>query len=98
MSSSGEFCCKEIKCHIDSGETPIRYIPKFREFGLSILDGGTAYQLIHYCPWCGSSLPASLRDEWFDIVYDELELEDVDDPNIPKEMLTDQWWRDRNIS
>lgn len=73
----------------------ITYIGKFREYGILILDGGSAFQEITFCPWCGSKLPDSLRDRWFEIVFDELELDGVDDPKLPKYMLSDLWWRNQ---
>jgi hypothetical protein len=42
------------------------YIPKFREYGIVILDGGSSMKRINYCPWCGTQLPSPLRDEWFE--------------------------------
>lgn len=42
------------------------YVPHFREYGLPIYDGGSSYLLIKYCPWCGTRLPVSTADEYFD--------------------------------
>jgi hypothetical protein len=72
-------------------DIPIIYIPKFREYGIKILDGGTSLQLIKYCPWCGAKLPISLRDKWFDEIY-KLNLE-PESPEIPEKYLTDEWWK-----
>lgn len=84
-------CCESMQINID-GDTAIRYIPKFREYGIAICDGGSSFQVINYCPWCGKKLPKSLRNEWFDIVYDELKLDDMDDDNLPEDMKTSTWW------
>jgi hypothetical protein len=65
-------------------------VNKFREYGISYLDGGSSCQLICFCPWCGHKLPDSLRDEWFDML-DEKGLE-PDSENIPKEFLTEAWY------
>lgn len=72
----------------------IVYLSKFREYGISILDGGSAFQEIRYCPWCGGKLPLSLRDEWFDEL-ERLEMEPGDE-NIPHEYLSDEWWLQRD--
>ena len=56
-------CCEEMKVHLDNGEAAINYIAKFREYGIKYLDGGTSFQQILYCPWCGTKLPESLRDQ-----------------------------------
>ena len=83
-------CCEEMVFHLTGEEVAIIYIPKFREYGIKILDGGSSFQLINYCPWCGCKLPLSLRTQWFDVL-DELALE-PGDPNIPAQMFTDEWW------
>ena len=44
----------------------IAYSPTFDEYGLIIHDGGASTLLIEHCPWCGTKLPASQRDRWFD--------------------------------
>lgn len=76
---------------ISAGETCLVYNPKFREYGLSVLDGGTSYILITFCPWCGTKLPQPLRDEWFDRL-ERMGLE-PNDPQIPEDMQTDAWWK-----
>ncbi|WP_425302983.1 DUF6980 family protein [Nocardia otitidiscaviarum] len=45
----------------------------------------------NYCPWCGAKLPDSLRDEWFDRIFD-LGLDGPEDVRIPVDMRTDAWW------
>jgi hypothetical protein len=56
------------------------------------MDGGSSVPLARFCPWCGTKLPDSLRDRWFDRL-DELGLEPEDEA-VPKEMMSDQWWRE----
>lgn len=87
------FCCDEMaRCALDA-DVALQYIPRFREFGIFITDGGTAIQQIAYCPWCGLKLPKSLRDEWFDAIWDMgLEPESA---QIPDEFQSDQWWKER---
>jgi hypothetical protein len=36
-----------------SDEETIRYIAKFREYGVRVLDGGSSYVVLRFCPWCG---------------------------------------------
>ncbi len=81
-----------MQVHLEAGEVAVSYIPKFREYGIWILDGGTSKQDIHHCPWCGKKLPSSLRDEWFDKL-DELGFEEPDDPGVPDAMRSEAWWR-----
>jgi hypothetical protein len=56
-------CCEEMHYHITNGEIGLIYVDKCREYGLEYRDGGTSYQIIRFCPWCGSKLPLSLSDE-----------------------------------
>jgi len=75
---------------IDSSESSVVFVSKFREYGLKIIDGGSSYLEINFCPWCGSRLPDSLRDEWFD----RLEYLGIDPAvnKIPEEFLNDLWY------
>jgi hypothetical protein len=53
-----------------------------------------------FCPNCGTKLPSSLRDEWFDILEQEYGLEDPceeDKQKVPQEFLTDEWWKKRGF-
>ena len=84
-------CCTEMFLHLSEGDVPIVYSLRFREYGIKINDGGTSFQEISYCPWCGSKLPNSLRREWFDRI-EKLGL-DPFDANIPSKMLSDSWWK-----
>jgi hypothetical protein len=66
------------------------FIPKFREYGIRVLDGGSSYIEISFCPWSGHKLPESLRDEWFS----RLEAQGIDpgvDP-IPLELQNEEWY------
>jgi hypothetical protein len=64
--TSFESCCDRMMAAVDNVEIPIVFTPKFREFGVKVLDGGTSTIELLYCPWCGKELPSSLRDRWFD--------------------------------
>ena len=74
-------------------DVPIIYLPKFREYGIDILDGGQSFLVFSYCPFTGIRLPKSLRDEWFDTI-EKLDI-DPEDSDIPEKFKTDQWWRER---
>ena len=56
-------CCNEMKKHLASKEVAIRYVPKFREYGISYLDDGTSFQEINFCPWCGKKTVDSFREQ-----------------------------------
>jgi hypothetical protein len=92
LMSVGFDFCEQLVAAIEDVDLPIRYLRKFREVGIAYSDGGTSYLLLVFCPFCGSSLPESLRRQWFDEL-DVLGLE-PDDPNIPAALTTDLWWQD----
>lgn len=90
QSATLPHACDRIVRAIGMEEVPVTYYPRFREYGIWILDGGTSVLTIEFCPFCGLGLPPSTRDQWFDSLEAlGLELED----DLPDEMRSDQWWR-----
>ena len=91
METSAEGTCEH---HADRWSCPdalVSYSARFDEYGIIIHDGGSSKIAIHYCPWCGSKLPESQGDRWFD----ELEALGFSDPfedDIP-DIYTDHRWR-----
>jgi hypothetical protein len=79
---------------VDS-DIPIVFSAKFREYGISVLDGGSSYIVIQYCPWCGTRLPGSLRDKWISTIA-ELGFQ-PGDKGIPVEFLDDRWYQKRKL-
>ncbi|WP_425247065.1 DUF6980 family protein, partial [Streptomyces sp. NEAU-NA10] len=73
----------------DCPDALVRFVPKFREYGLIVHDGGTASIRIEFCPWCGARLPESQRDRWFD----ELEARGIDpwEDEVPAEFEDGRW-------
>lgn len=69
---------------------PLVFSAKFREYGIRVLDGGSSYIEIHYCPWCGKKLPGSLRGEWMRQVR-KLGFE-PGDKGIPKKFNSNRWY------
>jgi hypothetical protein len=82
-------CCEGMREALVEN-VAIVYIPKFREYGIRILDGGTSFMKIEFCPWCGSRLPSDLRDAWFEEL-ERLGLE-PDSEALPNRLKTDAWW------
>ena len=70
----------------------IKYSSQFDEYGLIIHDGGNSLVEIYFCPWCGEKLPESKRDTWFNKL-EELGFDNPSEENIPKEFLSDEWYR-----
>ena len=94
-------CCLQMSFQISSpdlmanGEDDhdkiLKYHDMYDEYGIPIYDGGSSVIQISYCPWCGSKLPESKRDRWFEELR-QLGFEDEYD-DIPEEYTTDEWWR-----
>ncbi len=90
MVDALRFDCEK---HIDPFACPdalLIYNEIMNEYGLIVHDGTASYVLIDRCPWCGTSLPQSARDTWFDQV-DALELGENVPP--PARFLTSAWRR-----
>lgn len=83
------------KCHQHSDpfgcpDHLVSYSEKLDEYGIIIHDGGSSSSAILFCPWCGSNMPESKRELWFE----ELEKLGIDDPweqEIPEEFETGKW-------
>jgi len=92
MNTKPHHCCEQMEKLLDEGKTPITYLDKFREYCFVL--GEVQLQTITYCPWCGTKLPTSLRDEWFDQL-EALGLE-PESPDIPLSLTSGSWWRSPN--
>ncbi len=96
MKKPNNYCCEEIIKRALDDETAININKKFREFGISVLDGGSSHIVIKFCPWCGAKLPSLLRDKWFQIL-EELGFDEPSEQNIPDEFKSEEWWQKRNL-
>lgn len=83
-------------------EYMITYIPWTREYGFRkvVVDQWVECQPIRmmkfdYCPWCGTRLPASLKQEWHDHIA--AEGRDPNDFNLPAKYLSDTWWKEAGL-
>jgi hypothetical protein len=94
MKLSVDFECDEHESPFECPDSTVYYDAPFAEYGLIVHDGGGSTQKINFCPWCGSRLPESKRDEWFDVL-EELGFDDPIDEDIPKEFQSDKWWLTR---
>ncbi len=91
MKSAVESECAEHSDRFSCPDALISYAAQFNEYGIIIHDGGSSTKLISFCPWCGSKLPESKRDEWFDQL-EAKEYSPPDDPNIPVTYLDARWY------
>ena len=83
-----QFCREQLRTAVESEEISIDYTPTFREFGVRVLDGGASSILLNVCPWCGTRLLSSLRDQWFT----QLERRGVDPYGaVPPKFSDDRW-------
>ena len=98
-------CCEEMRLqvelvcdqHPDPHDCPdalVGYSPRFREYGLYVHDGGSSWLGIRFCPWCGSRLPESLREEWFAVM--ERTGIDPGEGKVPAAFQSSAWWAGRD--
>jgi len=95
----GPHCCLTMDAALSRGDALLYYSPRFREYGVKI-PKSTGGMVMDYCMFCGKKLPTSVCDEWFDILEKEYGLERPDDKErkkVPKEFLTDEWWKQRGL-
>jgi hypothetical protein len=69
----------------------VAYSAKFDEYGIVVHDGGSSSVRIAFCPWCGQSLPASRRGQWFEELK-RLGFDNPLDQNIPEAYLSEAWY------
>ena len=89
-------CCKKMNYFLDEGKVSITYDPRFRNYSIK-LEGSDASQTVYFCSWCGEKLPSDLSKELESIIFDELDLDDFQDPRMPEEFKTDAWWKNRGL-
>lgn len=92
MNHQASLRCDDHPDPFDCPDNLIFYSEKFDEYGIIIHDGGASFNGISFCPWCGTKLPNSKRDQWFD----ELEALGFDNPteqSIPERYLTNEWYK-----
>ena len=87
-------CCETMRVALADPTIPIVFNPKFREYGIRVLDGGTSYIAMKYCPWCRRRLPSSLRDQWLKRIR-KLGFE-PGDKKIPSKYLDASWYSSRS--
>jgi hypothetical protein len=100
MKDKFKQCCELMQQFLEDENIPLKYYPIMREYSMDLYHS-FAVQGIDYCPWCGTKLPMSVRDKYFDILEKEYEINDRHDPEqekrIPAEFKSDVWWKKRNL-
>ncbi len=96
-----KYCCEALNEILTENRAHINYFPKYREYYIDRKCDPTGAYDISHCPWCGTKLPESLRDQWFDILEKEYGLDDPwslgQEKLVPKEFTTDEWWKQRGL-
>jgi len=97
-----KFCCDYLASRLAERNNYIKHNSSFREFYLERSDTKSVITLIWFCPWCGTKLPKGLRNEWFDILEKEYNIEaDIMErknrSDIPLEFKSDKWWKKRGL-
>ena len=90
MTAALAFDCEQHADPFACNDALIIYHEPFNEYGIVIHDGGPSYVLIRHCPWCGTSLPESQRDRWFNAL-EANGIDDFDAGNLPPEYLSSAW-------
>ena len=85
------FCCQMMHQSV-SDHKIISYSKRFDEYMIPISqDSGIC---LSFCPWCGTKLPESKRELWFEEL-DRLGIEFslFDTEQVPSPYLSDEWWK-----
>ncbi|SHN35013.1 hypothetical protein SAMN05443668_105336 [Cryptosporangium aurantiacum] len=83
--------CDQHDDPFECSDALIDYDLRFDEYGLIVHNGGRSVLLIQFCPWCGTRLPDSCRERWFDA----LEQRGIEpwSAEMPVEFEDDRWRR-----
>ena len=92
MKDAVTFECNQHGSPFECPDSLIFYSLIYDEYGIIVHDGGASFREIHFCPWCGTKLPESKRDLWFDTL-EEMGFDDPEEQDIPKEFHTDEWYQ-----
>jgi len=89
MAQYAEFFCEQHPDSKDCNDATIQYSEKFDEYSIPHGDG-ISQMTINNCPWCGTKLPESKRDLWFDTL-ENMGFDDPWDQEIPEKFKSKLW-------
>ena len=89
MAQYAEFYCEQHPDPKDCNDSTVLYDEAFDEYAIQHGDG-ISQLVLNYCPWCGTELPSSKRDLWFDTL-EELGFDEPFEQEIPKRFKSKQW-------
>lgn len=70
----------------------IDWIASWNEYRIPIAYDGYASTPIQFCPFCGSGLGSSKKDQWYQQLY-ALGYSDPGEQVLPEQYVSDAWWR-----
>jgi len=73
----------------------VDWIASWNEYRIPVPYDGYSSTVIRFCPWCGSRLPASRREEWYRVLHSAGYSDPGGEDDIPQEFESDEWWRRR---
>lgn len=96
------FCCERIEQAILSEDSPIEYVPVFREHKIRCVFNVIVCERIDFCPWCSYVFPKGLRNEFMRIVKRDYYITDgildiFENKDLPEEFKSDEWWKNRGL-
>ncbi len=101
-----QHCCQKLRSWMESERFPLVYNPKYRSYTLTTPQYYRrdrepyphSYQC-DFCPYCGTKFPSDLGDLRYNILKNECGFEGGSDEEklIPKEFMTEEWWRKRGL-
>ncbi|WCN11487.1 hypothetical protein GV055_19035 [Marinomonas mediterranea] len=89
MAQYAEFHCEEHPDPKDCHDATIQYDEVFDEYSIPHGDG-ISQMTINNCPWCGTKLPDSKRDLWFDTL-ESIGYDDPRNQEIPEKYKSKLW-------
>ena len=99
-SEKNKYCCELMQDLLDEARVAINYNAKYREYSIDLRENKIVRQGIFHCPWCGNKLPRRLRDDYFEALKAEHNM-DIDimrkDSELPSDFRDETWWRKRGL-
>jgi hypothetical protein len=96
-----EHCCDIMDYFSENKNSLLEYDPSVRSYSFYLHDDDTGtHQEFYFCPWCGTTLPKELDEEWGKILEKEYGIEDPGwkkPEELPEEFRSDTWWKKRGL-
>ncbi len=84
--------CDQHPAPHDCPDVFVIYNARFDEYGMPVRDGGWSSVLMRFCPWCGTAMPDSKRDFWFETLA-TMGINNPSKQTVPDLYRSDAWWR-----